>query len=97
VGQQRTQAGDFFFCHATTDCKALDVGYMEIQDRETLAVKKYVARGFIDVEFDGPEFRDPSKLGAAATLGYCLDPVYDPVTKTWHVTKIRIWLYDQIP
>ena len=96
LGQQRTQAGDFFFCHATTDCKGLDVGYMEVQDRETLAVKKYVASGFIDVEFDGPEFRNPSKLGAAATLGYCLDPVYDPVTKSWHVTKIRIWLYDQI-
>jgi hypothetical protein len=97
LGQQRTQAGDFFFCHATTDCKGLDMGYMEVQDRETLAVKKYVARGSIDVDFDGPEFRHPSKLGAAATLGYCLDPVYDPVTKTWHVTKIRIWLYDQIP
>jgi len=97
LGQKRTEAGDFFFCHATTDCKGLDVGYMEVQDRETLAVKKYVARGYIDVDFDGPEFRDPSKLGAAATLGYCLDPVYHPKMKTWDVTKVRIWLYDQIP
>ena len=41
--------------------------------------------------------KDPSKLGAAATLGYCLDPVYHPKMKTWDVTKVRIWLYDQIP
>jgi hypothetical protein len=97
LGQKRTTTGDYFFCHATTDCKALDVGYMEVQDRETLAVKKYVAQRYIDVDFDGPEFRDPSKLGSAATLGYCLDPVYHPATKTWHVTKVRIWLYAQMP
>jgi hypothetical protein len=97
LGQKRTTTGDYFFCHATTDCKGLDVGYMEVQDRETLAVKKYVARGYIDVDFDGSEFRDPSKLKVAATLGYCLDPVYHPATKTWHVTKVRIWLYDQMP